>query len=114
MAPVGRLRETVDAERRWQTRRALVVATGVVILIVTLALVYALTGSDESFDPVHYQRVASECEASTDRALKTDGLELDGMTTSQRDEWIKENNACLRRRLGDVPLTTTAEGFDGS
>jgi hypothetical protein len=90
-----------------------VVAAGLVVLIAALALVYALTESDEPFDPVRYQRIATECEASTDRALETDGLELDGMTASQRDQWIKQNNACLRKRLGsDVPFTTDA--VDGS
>lgn len=84
------------------------------VLIAALALVYALSGSDEPFDPVRYQQVASECEASTDRALKTDGLELDGMTASQRDEWTERNNACVRRQLGDVPITTAGDGLDGS
>jgi hypothetical protein len=102
----------VDAEQRWQARRALVIAAGVALLIGALALIYALTESDDTFDPVRYQQVASECEASTDRALKTGGLELDGMTASQRDEWIKENNACLRRHLGNVPFATDGDGVD--
>lgn len=82
------------------------ITAGVVVLIATLAVVYALTGSSNSFDPVRYQRVAIECEASTDRSLKLGGIELEGMTNSQRDEWITENNACLRRRLGKVPPIT--------
>jgi hypothetical protein len=104
----------LDSERRWQARRALVIVAGVMILIATLTLVYTLTGSDDTFDPVRYQRVVSECEASTDRDLKTDGIELDGMTPSQRDEWDKENNACLRNRLGSVPSTTDGGAVDGS
>ena len=88
------------------------IAAGVALLIGALALIYALTGSDDKFDPARYQQVASDCEASTDRALKTGGLELDGMTASQRDEWIKENNACLRRHLGDVPFTTDGDVVD--
>ena len=104
----------MDAERRWQTRRALVIAGGVVVLIAALALLYALTGSGDTFDPVRYQRVASECEAATDRALKLGGLDLDGMTNSQRDQWITENNACLRRHLGNIPVTTGGDAVDGS
>jgi hypothetical protein len=95
----------VDAEQRWQARRALVIAAGVVVLIATLAVVYALTGSESTFDPVRYQRVATECAASTDRALKLGGIELEGMTNSQRDHWTTENNACLLRRLGKIPVT---------
>jgi len=91
-----------------------VIVAGVMILIAALALVYTLTGSDNTFDPVRYQRVVSECEASTDRDLKTDGIELDGMTPSQRDEWEKENNACLRKRLGSVPSTIDGGAVDGS
>jgi hypothetical protein len=104
----------MDAERRWQARRALVIAAGVAVLIAALALVYALTGSGDSFDPVRYQRVASECEAATDSTLKLGGLELDGMTNSQRDQWIRENNDCLRRRLGSIPVTTGGDAVDGS
>ena len=103
----------MDYEQRWQARRALVIAAGGVILIAARAVAYALTGSDDTFDPARYQRVASECEALTDRALKTGGLELDGMTASQRDEWVKENNACVKKRLGNVPLTTVGD-VDGS
>ena len=88
------------------------IAAGVALLVGALTLIYALTGSDDEFDPARYQQVASECEASTDRALKTGGLELDGMTASQRDEWIKENNACLRRHLGDDPFTTDGDVVD--
>jgi hypothetical protein len=105
----------MDPDRRWQARRALVVVAGVAVLIAALAIIYALTGSDDTFDPVRYQRVASECEAATDRRLETDGLDLDGMTPSQRDEWIKANNACLRKQLGDnVPFTTAGDAEDGS
>lgn len=88
------------------------VVAGVVILVAALALVYALTGSDDTFDPARYQRVVADCEASTDRDLKTSGLELDGMAPTQRDQWTRENNACLRQHLGNIPLTT--EPVDGS
>jgi hypothetical protein len=103
----------LDSERRWQARRALVVVAGVVILIGALALVYALTGSDDTFDPVRSQRVVADCEASTDRDLNTAGIELDGMTPAQRDHWTKENNACLRQHLGNIPLTTEGDASDG-
>ena len=102
----------LDSERRWQARRALVVVAGVAILIGALAVVYALTGSDNTFDPVRYQRVVADCEASTDRDLNTTGIELDGMTPSQRDQWTKENNGCLRRQLGNIPLTTEGDAGD--
>ena len=103
----------LDSERRWQARRALVVVAGVVILIAALALVYALTGSDDTFDPVRYQRAVADCEASTDRDLNTTGIELDGMTPAQRDQWTKENNACVRQHLGNIPLTTEGDASDG-
>ena len=90
------------------------IVAGVVILIAALALVYTLTGSGDTFDPVRYQRVVSDCEASTDRDLKTGGIDLDGMAPSQRDQWIKENNACLRQHLGNVPLTTDGDAVTGS
>ena len=56
--------------------------------------------------------MVADCEASTDRDLKTSGIELDGMAPSQRDQWTRENNACLRQHLGNIPLTT--EPVDGS
>ena len=90
------------------------IAAGVVVLIAALAIIYSLTGSGKTFDPVRYERIVSECQASTDRDLNTDGIELDGMTPSQRDQWTKENNACLRNRLGAVPPTTDGGAGDGS
>jgi len=91
-----------------------VIAGGVVVLIAALAIVYSLTGSGKTFDPVRYQQVANECEAATDHALKLGGIELEGMTNSQRDAWITENNACLRRRLGTIPDTTPGDAVAGS
>jgi hypothetical protein len=104
----------MNSERRWQARRALMIVAGVAILIAVLAVVYAVTGSGDTFDPARYQRAVSECEAATDRDLKTGGIDLDGMTVAQRDQWIKEDNACLRDRLGNVPLTTDGGAPDGS
>jgi hypothetical protein len=90
-----------------------VIVAGVAVLIAVLAIVYALTGSDDTFDPARFQRVVADCEASTDRDLDTSGIDLDGMAPSQRDQWTKENNACLRQHLGTIPLTTDGDAVGG-